>query len=110
MDHVVGAEQVDGQVLFDRGRVAEVVIVLYAGIVDEHVERLHSVDGSGDLSRVGDIERQGNDAIVRVGDGAAGTGVDPAGAPSESFFDEGVPDTTVGAGYQDRLVGDGHWW
>jgi hypothetical protein len=54
--HVVGAEQDDGQVPFQHGSVAQVVIQGDAGVVDQDVQRSGLIGGCLDLRRVGHVQ------------------------------------------------------
>jgi hypothetical protein len=54
--------------LFERGALAEVVVVQRgAGVVDEDVERVDALDCFINLRRVGHVQRDVNDAPVRGG-------------------------------------------
>jgi hypothetical protein len=56
LGHAPGAEQVDGQVPFQRGRIAQVVVTEHAGVVDEDVERVDLLGGCLDLRGVGHVQ------------------------------------------------------
>ena len=86
--------------LFERGTIAEVIVVRHAGVVDEDVERLDALDGCLNLRGVGHVQGQGRDAPIRVGQGLARTGVHPLRASPQGFLDQRLPDTAIGPGHQ----------
>ena len=42
LDHVVGAEQVDGEVTFQHGAIGQVVVERHAGVVDQDIQRFEN--------------------------------------------------------------------
>ena len=56
LSHAVGAEQVDGEVPFEHGPIAQVVVERHAGVIDEDVERVDFIDRSLDLCSVGHVQ------------------------------------------------------
>jgi hypothetical protein len=95
----VGAEEVDGQVPFQRGRIAQVVPTRHAGAIDEEIEGFDVLDSSLNLRGVGHVQGQGRDAPIRVGQGPAGTGIHARRAHAQGFFDQRLSDATVGPGH-----------
>src|SRR5216684_531432 len=108
LGHAIRAEQVHGELLLERGAIAEVVVKRDAGVVDEDVERLDSPGRGLNLRRAGHVQGQRRDAPVRVGQGLARTGIDPARASPQGFLDQRLPDAAIGPGHQNCLVGDCH--
>jgi hypothetical protein len=108
LSHVIGAEEIDRQLPFERGPIAQVVVECHACVVDEDVERLHAPDGSLNPRGVGDVQGQGRDTPVRVGKGLACGGVDPLRPPVQGFLDQRLPDAAIGPGHQHRVVSDCH--
>ena len=108
LSHAVGAEQVDGEVPFEHGPIAQVVVERHAGVIDEDVERVDFIDGSLDLRSVGHVQGQGCDAPIPVGQGLARAGIYPFRTSVQRFLDQGLSDAAIGPGDQNCLVCDGH--
>jgi hypothetical protein len=62
-------------VTFERLPVAEVGVQADPGVVDEYVERTDALDGGLDLVRIGHVQDQRRDALVRVVQRPPRTGV-----------------------------------
>ena len=108
LGHVVGAVEIDGKVVFERGTIAQVVEQEHAGVVDEDVQRLDLACGLPHLLRTGDVQDQWRDAPVGVLQRLARAGVHPGRAPGEGLLDQCPPDAAAGAGHQDCLACDCH--
>jgi hypothetical protein len=108
LEHPVGAEEVDGEVLFDHGRIAEIVGEYHPGVVDQNVQRLHALDSRSNLCRIGHIQGHRRDAPIRMGQGLPGTGVDASRAPAQGFLHQRLPNTAIAAGHQKRFICDCH--
>jgi hypothetical protein len=101
LGHAKCAEEVDGEVPFDYGTLAEVVIVKrQAGIIDEDIERLDCLDSCLNLRRVGHVQGQGRDTPIPVGQGLARTRVHPLAASPHGPLDQRLPDAAIGASNQ----------
>ena len=77
LTHPVGAEQVDGQGLLERGRIAQVIERLDTGIVDEDIERLDPPGSFLNLHCAGHVHTQRPDPLIRVSDRVTGSGIHP---------------------------------
>ncbi len=108
LDDVVRAEEVDGQVLFEHGTIAQVIEECNSGVVDEDIERFDALGSCLNLRRVGHVQGQGRDAPVRVGQGLARAGIHSLRASGECFGDQRLADAAIGAGHQHCHVGDCH--
>jgi hypothetical protein len=97
LGHAIGAEKVDGEVSFEHGAIAQVVVKCHAGVVNEDVERFHAIDRRLDLRRAGHVERDRRDARVRMDEGPAGAGENSLRASAECFLDQRLTDTAIGA-------------
>jgi hypothetical protein len=102
LGHAVGAEEVDGQVPFEHGRIAQVVPARHAGVIDEEIEGFDVLDSSLNLRSAGHVQGQGRDAPIRVGQGPAGTGIHARRAPAQGLGDQRLSNATIGPGHQDR--------
>ncbi len=51
--HAIRAKEIDGEVPFDRGTIAQVIVKRQAGVIDEDIERFDSLDGSLNMRSVG---------------------------------------------------------
>ena len=91
LGHAVRAEEIDGEMLFDYGTIAEVIVKRYTGVVDEDVERLDALDRCLNLCSVGHVQGHGRDALVRVGQGLARTGVHPLRASLKASSTSACP-------------------
>lgn len=100
--------EVHGEMLFDDGTVAEIVVQSHSGVVDEDVERRDLVHGRLDLRRTGHVQGQGRDPSVWVIQGLACAGIDPPRPSPQSFLDQRLPDAAIGPRHEDRSVFDGH--
>ena len=49
---------------FERGTIAQVIVKRQAGVIDEDIERLDSLDSCLNLRRVGHVQGQGRDATI----------------------------------------------
>jgi hypothetical protein len=101
-------KEVDGEVLFERGTIAQVIVKRHAGVIDEDIERLDSLDSCLSLRRVGHVQGQGRDAPIQVGQGLARTGIHPLRASPQGFLDRRLPDAAIGPGHQKCSVCDCH--
>src|SRR5207302_2701213 len=102
--HHTGLE-IDGEALFERGTIAQVVVECQAGVVDEDIERFDFLHGRLNLRSVGYVQREGRHAAVSVLQFAASsTRVNPLRSASECLGDERSSDAAIGAGDQDCLV------
>jgi hypothetical protein len=72
-------------VLFECATIVEVVVKCLAGVVDEDVEGLDSLEGCLNLGSIGHVEGQRSDALIRVGQ--ARVGVHPLRASPEGLLD-----------------------
>jgi hypothetical protein len=77
LGRAVRAKEVDGEVPFEHGRIAQVVVERQAGVVDQDVERFDVIDCSPNVRRVGHVQGQGPDAPIRMGQRPARAGVHP---------------------------------
>src|SRR5205823_7184251 len=100
LGYAIGAEEVDGEVPFERGTIAQVVVERDAGVVDEDIERFDVLDGCLNLRRIGDVEGQRRDPRIRVNQGLPRTGIDPSGATEQGLLDERLADAAIGPGDQ----------
>ena len=57
-------EKIDGKVPFNPGAIAQVIMKVDAGVVDEDVENCDALDGFLNLLRVGDVQDYGCDALI----------------------------------------------
>ena len=87
LDHVVGAVEVDGEVLFERGTVAEVIVKRQAGVIDEDVEGPHALGSRLRLRRAGHVQNQRRDPPVGMGQRLPGAGIHPLHATLQGFLD-----------------------
>ena len=108
LGHGVGAEEVDRQVLFDRGTIAQVIEKPDAGVVDQDIERFDALDRRLDLPRVGHVQSERCDALIRVDQRPARSGVHPSRASPQGVLDQRLTDAAIGAGDQHCLVCDCH--
>jgi len=92
----VRAEQVDGEVLFERGTITEVFVSPQPGAVDKEIERSDALDSALDLRRVGHIQGMGRNAPIRVGQRLARTGIHRLRVSPQRFLDQRLPDTAIG--------------
>jgi hypothetical protein len=74
-------------VVFEGAAIAEVGVEAQAGVVDKDIEGLDALGGCPDLRGVGHVQSEGRDALIRVGQGLACTGVDPLRASVQGFLD-----------------------
>jgi hypothetical protein len=91
-------------VLFKRGTFAEVIEERQAGVVDEHVERLDTLDRCLSLRSVGHVQGQGRDPPILVHQRLARTGVRPLRASPQRLLDQRLSDTAIGPGHQNCFV------
>ena len=108
LGHAEGAEEVDGEVAFEHGTIAQVVVERDASVVDEDVERADYPGSFLDLRRAGHVQGQRGDALVWVGQRHTRAGIHPLRVPAKRFFDQRLADAAVGSGHQDCLFCDDH--
>jgi hypothetical protein len=94
--------------LFERPRIAQVVVERQTGVIDEDVDRFDSVDSFLNLRGVGHVHGQGRDAPIRVGHGPAHAGVYPLRASAQGFLDQRTSDTAIGPSHQNGFVCHSH--
>jgi hypothetical protein len=87
---------------------AEVVVKRDAGVIDEDVERLEALNSRPSLHRVGHVQGQGRDAVIRVGRWLARTGIHPLRASPQGLLDQRLSDAAIGPGHQNCSVCDCH--
>src|SRR5438445_4556643 len=105
LGHTIRAVEIDGEALFERGTIAQVVIKRQACVVNEDIERFDFLHGRLNLRSVGYVQREGRHAAVSVLQFAASsTRVNPLRSASECLGDERSSDAAIGAGDQDCLV------
>jgi hypothetical protein len=105
----VHAEEIDGEVPLNSGAVAQSIVKVDAGVVDEQVQRCYLLDRVQNLFCAGNVERHRRDSGIRIQQcSAARTREDPPHAPPKHLMDERVTKTAVRAGDEDRFVLDVH--
>src|ERR1022692_3879137 len=102
------SEEVDGQVLLDGVKTAQIVVESDARIVDEDVEGVNLVDRPLDLLSAGHIERQWAYTLIGDCECAACSRIDPLRSATKRLIDERPADTAAGAGDQNCLIFDVH--
>ena len=70
--------------------IARVIVKRQAGIVDEDIERFHSLDSTMNLRSIGEVQGQRCDAPIPVDEGPARAGIQPLRA-SQGFLDRSRP-------------------
>ena len=85
---------------FEGVTIAEVGIEPDAGVVDEDVEGLDSLDCGTDLRRVGHVQVQRRHAPIGVGQRLTRSGVHTVRASPQSFLDQRLSNTAIGSGHQ----------
>ena len=66
LSHAVRAEEVDCEVPFDPCAIAEVIVKVHAGVVDQNVERLDILDRSLNLRRAGHVQRHWRHTLIGI--------------------------------------------
>src|ERR1700689_5449842 len=102
------SEEVDGQVLLDGVKTAQIVVESDAGIVDEDVKGVDLVGRHLDLLNAGHIERQWGYPFIGDRECAACSRIDPLRSAPKRLIDERPADSPVGAGDQDCLLCNVH--
>jgi hypothetical protein len=102
--HIQWTEEIDGEVLLEQGRVAQIVVNGDTGIIDEDVEAIDLGAGLLDLRSVGHIEPDRRHARVGGEWRAARSRMDTLRPASQCFGDQRLADTPVGAGDKYDLV------
>src|SRR5580658_1895392 len=102
------SEEVDGEVLLDGLKTAQIVVESDARVVNENVEGVDLAGRPLDLLNAGDIERQRGYAFIGESECAACSCIDPLRSSPERLIDERPADTAVGARDQNCLVFDVH--
>src|SRR5438552_13997116 len=62
LGHTIRAVEIDGEALFERGTIAQVVIKRQAGVINEDIERFDFLHGRLNLRSVGYVQREVRDA------------------------------------------------
>jgi hypothetical protein len=82
----VRTEEVDGEVPIDPSAIIKIIVKAYAGVVDQDVERFDAPDSSLNLHRVGHVQGQGHDTLMRMYNGLARTGINALRASFQDFL------------------------
>lgn len=106
LGHAVRTEEIDGKMPFNSGAIAKIVVKVDACVVDQDVERSDVRDSSLNLRRVGHIERQKHDPLIRMYKRLSRAGIRALGASLQAFLDQGPADAAIGPSDQDCFVFD----
>jgi hypothetical protein len=104
----VRTEEVEGEMSIDPSAIAKIIVKVHAGVVDQDVERFDAPDSSLNLDRVGHVEGQGSEALIRMCEGLARTGMHALRASLQRFLNQRPPDAAIGPSNQDCFVFDIH--
>ena len=106
--HAVRTEKVDREVPFKIGTIAQVIVKVHSGVVDQDIERFDFLDSVLNLPGVGHVQSQGRDAAIEMSKGLARSRIHPLGASLQGFLNQCTADASVRAGDQDCFVFDVH--
>ena len=101
LSHSIRAIEIDGEALFERGAIAQVIVKRQASVIDEDIEIFDLLDSSLNVRSIGHVQCYGRDSPIHVGQRLTRTGIHPLRASPQSFLDQRLADTAVGAGAQD---------
>src|SRR6185437_6951238 len=104
----IRAEKVHREVPLEPCPLAQAIVKVHAGIVDENIERPDARDRRLDLRRTRHVQSESPDSVVGRCKGGACPRIDPGRSAPESLIDECPSDAAVGARNEDRFARDVH--
>jgi hypothetical protein len=93
---------------FKIGAIAQVIVKVHAGIVDQEIERFDFPDSRLNLRSVGNVQGEGRDAPIGMCKGLARSCVHPLRPSPQGFLHQRPTDASVRTRDQNRLVFDVH--
>src|SRR5712672_1342783 len=93
--HAVRTEKVDREVPFKIGTIAQVIVKVHSGVVDQDIERFDFLDSVLNLPGVGYVQSQGRDAHIGMSQELARTRIHSLRASLQGFLNQCTADAPV---------------